>query len=128
MAKLRNHWYPQWSRCQADSYVNCFNIECKLHLYEKCIREWFPGQGFNGFLWCHFGGLWPMCLNDQCLKHMNDKIRVGFVPNYLFQAMELVNQLSVYEANMRIFSRALNELATPTDLEGDKDSQSNGSE
>jgi hypothetical protein len=68
-----------------------------------------------------------MCLNDQCLKHMNDKIRAGFVPNHLFQAIELVNRLSVYEANMRMFSRALNESATPTDPEGDEDGQNNGS-
>jgi hypothetical protein len=59
---------------------------------------------------------------------MNDKIRAGFVPNHLFQAMELVNQLSVYEANMRIFSRTLNKSAAPTDPEGDEDGQNNGSE
>jgi hypothetical protein len=59
---------------------------------------------------------------------MNDKIKAGFVPNHLFQAMELVNQLSMYEANMRMFSWALNESAAPTDPEGDEDGQNNGSE
>jgi hypothetical protein len=69
-----------------------------------------------------------MYLNDQCLKHMNNKIRAGFVPNHLFQVMELINWLSVYEANMRMFSQALNESAVPTDPEGNKDGQNNGSE
>jgi hypothetical protein len=69
-----------------------------------------------------------MCLNDQCLKHMNDKIRAGYVPNHLFQVMELVNRLSMYEANMRMFSQALNESAAPQDPEGDEDGQNNGSE
>jgi hypothetical protein len=69
-----------------------------------------------------------MCLNDQCLKHMNDKIRAGYVPNHLFQSMELVNWLSVYEANMRMFSRALNESAAPQDPEGEEDGQNNRSE
>jgi hypothetical protein len=69
-----------------------------------------------------------MCLNDQCLKHINDKLRAGFVSNHLFQGMELVNQLSIYEANMRMFSQALNELAAPEDSEGSKDGQDNGSE
>jgi hypothetical protein len=59
---------------------------------------------------------------------MNDKIRAGFVPNHLYQAMQLVNRLSVYEANMRMISRALNESAAPQDPEGDEDGQNNGSE
>jgi hypothetical protein len=59
---------------------------------------------------------------------MNDKIRAGYVLNHLFQAMELVNRLSVYEANMRVFSRALNESVAPPDPEGDEDGQNNGSE
>jgi hypothetical protein len=69
-----------------------------------------------------------MYLNNQCPKHMNDKIRAGFVPNHLYQAMELVNRLSVYEVNMRMFSWALNESAAPQDPEGDEDGQNNRSE
>jgi hypothetical protein len=52
---------------------------------------------------------------------MNDKIRAGFVPNHLFQGIELINQLFVYEANMRIFLQALNKSATSEDPEGDED-------
>jgi hypothetical protein len=39
--------------------------------------------------------------------------------------MELVNWLSIYKANMRIFSQALNESAVPEDPEGDRDGQNN---
>jgi hypothetical protein len=69
-----------------------------------------------------------MCLNDLCLKQMNDKLRAGFVLNYLFQEMEIVNWLSMYETNMRIFSRSLNELAIPEDSESSENGQNNGLE
>jgi hypothetical protein len=69
-----------------------------------------------------------MCLNDQYLKHMNDKIRARFMPNHLFQVMKLVNWLSVYKTNIRMFTQALNKLAMPADPEGNEDGYNNGSE
>jgi hypothetical protein len=59
---------------------------------------------------------------------MNDKLRAGFVPNHLFKDTELVNWLSVYETNMRVFSWSLNKSAALEDPEGNEDSQNNGSE
>ena len=69
-----------------------------------------------------------MCLNDLCLKYMNNNLWAGFIPNYLFKDTELINQLSVYKTNMRMFSQSLNELAMPENPESNKSSQSNGSE
>jgi hypothetical protein len=56
---------------------------------------------------------------------MNNKLRAEFVLNHLFKDTELVNQLSIYETNMRAFSWSLNKLAMPEGPEGDEDGQNN---
>jgi hypothetical protein len=42
---------------------------------------------------------------------MNDKLKIGFMPNHLFKNIKFINRLSLYDSNIEVFqSKSLNKL------------------
>ena len=79
-------WFPHAPRRCKEKWYNCLNHHCEEHLFDKRQKKQFPGIDdpqaiiqmqlvINGEC---YNNMWPLCLNNACMKHRRAKAQNGF--------------------------------------------------